>query len=237
VIDPFTLLATANAAVVAVKKATQLYKDIKNASGDVHEVIEDLKKQFHKIIDPTPTQKMQYNAEVQRVQEIAKADPNDIFTDIGNHLGTLMDAYDALSKALLQEEMQSTKVYKGEESIGRRAINRIIITARLDAMLVEIREMMVYQAPKELGSLWERFDVTWKRIVAEQEVAHAEELRLAQVAKWRRERIKRKIKEQLTSILAVLFIMFWFLWVMILIRTSHTYRGLYSSPSWYCVLC
>jgi hypothetical protein len=236
-VDPFTLLATANAAVLAVKKATQLYKDIKNASGDVKDVLDDLRKQFHKIVDPTPTQKMQYNAEVQRVQEIAKADPNDIFTEIGNQLGTLMDAYDALSKALLQEQIQGKQVYKGEESIGRRAIRRIIITARLDAMLVEIREMMVYQAPKELGSLWEKFDVTWKRIVAEQDAAHAEELKQMQVAKWRRASIRRKIKEQLTSILAVLFIILWFLWLMIMIRTSHTYRGLYSSPYWYCVLC
>jgi len=93
------------------------------------------------------------------VQEIAKADPNDVFAEIGNQLGVLMDAYDALGKALLQEEIQGKKVYKGDESIGRRAIRRIIITARLDAMLVEIREMMVYQAPKELGSLWEKFKI------------------------------------------------------------------------------
>jgi hypothetical protein len=171
------------------------------------------------------------------VQEIAKADPNDVFSEIGNQLGILMDAYDALSKALLQEEMQGKKVYKGEESVGRRAIRRIIITARLDAMLVEIREMMVYQAPKELGSLWEKFDVTWKRIVSEQDAAHAEELRLAQVAKWRRANIKRKIAEQMTSILAVLFIIIWFLCLMILIRTSHTYRSLYLSPSLLCALC
>ena len=203
----------------------------------MREVLEDLKAQFHKITNPTPAQKIQYNAEVQRVQEIAKADPNDTFTEIGNQLGVLMDAYDSLSKALLQEEMQGKKVYKGEESIGRRAIRRIIITARLDAMIVEIREMMVYQAPKELGSLWEKFDVTWKRIVKEQEAAHAEEFKAAQAAKWRQANIKRKIKEQLTSILAVLFIILWFLWVMILIRMSETYRSLYSSPYWFCVLC
>jgi hypothetical protein len=118
VVDPLTLLAVANAAVAAVKKGCQLYKDIKDAAGDVHEVLEDLKTQYHKIVDPTPQQKMQYNAEVQRVQEIAKADPNDTFTEIGNQLGILMDAYDALSKALLQEELSGKKVYKGEERCG-----------------------------------------------------------------------------------------------------------------------
>ena len=180
---------------------------------------------------------MQYNAEVQRVQEIAKADPNDVFTEIGNQLGVLMDAYDALSKALMQEEISSKKVYKGEESIGRRALRRIIITARLDAMLAEIRETMVYKSPPEMNALWGKFQTMWERIVAEQEAANVEELRQAQIAKWRRASIRKKIKEQITSVMAVLFIMLWFVWVMILIRTSHTYHGLYSSPSWYCVLC
>lgn len=235
--DPFTLLATANAAVAAVKKGCQLYKEIKGAAGDVKGVLDDLKAQFNKITDPTPAQKMQYNAEVQRVQEIAKADPNDVFTDIGNQLGALMDAYDALSKALMQEELSGKKVYKGEESIGRRALRRIIITSRLDAMLVEIRETMVYRSPPELSGLWGKFETMWERIVAEQEAAHVEELRQAQVAKWRRAKIRRKLKEQLTSVLAVLFVTTWFLWVMILIRTSATYRGLYSSPSSFCVLC
>ena len=235
--DPLTLLAAANAAVAAVKKGCQLYKDIKNASGDVRDVLEDLKAQYHKLVDPTPAQKMQYNAEVQRVQEIAKADPNDVFTEIGNQLGVLMDAYDALSKALMQEEISSKKVYKGEESIGRRALRRIIITARLDAMLAEIRETMVYKSPPEMNALWGKFQTMWERIVAEQEAANVEELRQAQIAKWRRESIRKKIKEQITSVMAVLFIMLWFVWVMILIRTSHTYHGLYSSPSWYCVLC
>jgi hypothetical protein len=236
-IDPFTLLAIANGAVAAVKQATKLYKDIKSASGDVSDVLKDLKEQYHKIVDPTPQQKMQYNAEVQRVQEIAKADPNDVFAEIGNQLGALMDAYDALSKALLQEELSGKKVYKGEESIGRRALRRIIITARLDAMLVEIRETMVYQAPPELGSLWGKFETMWQRIVAEQEAAHVEELKQDQIAKWRRASIRRKLKEQLTSVIAVVFIILWFLWVMILIRTSHTYRGVFSSPWWSCVLC
>ena len=235
--DPLTLLAAANAAVAAVKKGCQLYKDIKGAAGDVNDVLKDLKEQFHKVVDPSPAQIKQYNEEVKRVQEIAKADPNDVYTEIGNQLGALMDAYDALSKALLQEEMLGKKVYKGEESIGRRALRRIIITARLDAMLVEIREMMVYQAPSELGSLWEKFEKMWDRIVAEQEAANAEELRKAQAAKWQREKLKQRVKEQLTSVLAVVFVIAWFLWVMILIRTSHTYRGLYSSPFWSCVLC
>ncbi|CAB5194389.1 hypothetical protein UFOVP177_1, partial [uncultured Caudovirales phage] len=162
--DPLTLLALANAAVAAVKKGCQLYKDIKNAAGDVKEVLDDLKAQFHKIPNPTNAQVVQYNQEVARVQEIAKSDPNDVFTEIGNQLGALLDAQDQLGKALLAEELANTAVYKGDESLGRRALRKIIIEARLDSMMSELRETMVYQAPKELGSLWSKYEKTVERI-------------------------------------------------------------------------
>ncbi len=175
------------------------------------EVLKDLRAQFDKVTggNPTVEQKQKYNAEVQRVQEIAKADPNDVYTEIGDHLGALMDSYDALSKALLAEQMESKKVYKGEESVGRRALRRIIITTRLDAMLADIRETMVYRAPPELGSLWSKFEEMWQTIVAEQDQAHAEELKLIQMARWRRKRKIAELRAKITWISAVVFVVLW----------------------------
>jgi hypothetical protein len=223
-VDPLTLLAAANAAVAAVKAGCKLYKDIKGAAGDVSDVLKDLKEQYNKIVDPTPAQKMQYNAEVQRVQEIAKSDPNDVFTDIGNQLGVLMDSYDAISKLFLKEQLESKQVYKGEESIGRRALKRILITSRLDAMLTEIRETMVFRAPPELGALWSKFEEMWQRIVAEQEAAHAEELRLAQIASWRRRKRIAEIKSKVAWVSAVVFVVLWAVGLMWLTMRSAMMR-------------
>jgi hypothetical protein len=193
-------------------------------------VLDDLKAQYQKIVDPTPVQKQQYNAEVQRVQEIAKADPNDVFTDIGNQLGALMDAYDSISKLFLKEQLEAKQVYKGEESIGRRALKRILITSRLDAMLAEIRETMVYKAPPELGSLWSKFEEMWQRIVKEQDEAHAEELRLAQIASWRRKKRIAEIKSKVAWVSAVVFVVLWAVGLMWLTTRSammKTSLGLY----------
>jgi hypothetical protein len=225
-VDPLTLLAAANAAVAAVKKGCQLYKDIKGASGEVSEVLKDLRAQFDKVTggNPTVEQKQKFNAEVQRVQEIAKADPNDVYTEIGNQLGALMDSYDALSKALLAEQMEGKKVYKGEESIGRRALRRIIITTRLDAMLAEIRETMVFRSPPELGSLWGKFSEMWETIVAEQDEAHAEELRLIQMARWRRKKRIAELKAKATWISATVFVILWGVLVMFLTTRSAMMR-------------
>lgn len=222
--DPLTLLAAANAAVAAVRKGCELYKEIKSVAGEAKDVIDDLKQQYEKIVDPSPAQKQQYHAEVQRVQEVAKTDPNDVFTNIGNQLGALMDAYDAINKAFLKEQLEAKQVYKGEESIGRRALRRILITARLDAMLVEIRETMTYQAPPELGALWSKFEEMWQRIVAEQEEAHAEELRLAQIARWRRKRRIADLRAKVAWISAVVFVIAWAVGLMWLTTRSATQR-------------
>jgi hypothetical protein len=188
--------------------------------------LKDLREQFDKVTggNPTVEQKQKYNAEVQRVQEIAKADPNDVYTEIGDQLGVLMDSYDALSKALLEEQMSSKKVYKGEESIGRRALRRIIITTRLDAMLAEIRETMVYRAPPELGSLWSKFEDMWQTIVAEQEVAHAEELKQIQMARWRRRKRIAEIRAKAVWISAVVFVIAWATGLMWLTTRSAMMR-------------
>ena len=195
-------------------------------------MLKDLRAQFDKVTggNPTVEQKQQYNAEVQRVQQIAKADPNDVYTEIGDQLGVLMDSYDALSKALLEEQMSSKKVYKGEESIGRRALRRIIITTRLDAMLAEIRETMVYRAPPELGSLWSKFESMWQTIVAEQEVAHAEELKLIQMARWRRRKRIAEIRAKAVWISAVVFVILWatgLMWLTTRSAMMRTSLGVY----------
>ena len=211
-----------------MKKGCQLYKEIKGAAGDVSDVLKDLKEQYDKLVNPTPVQKQQYHAEVQRVQEIAKADPNDVYTDIGNQLGTLMDSYDAISKLFLKEQIEAKQVYKGDESVGRRALKRILITTRLDAMLAEIRETMVYKAPPELGALWSKFEAMWQQIVAEQEEAHAEELRLAQMAAWRRRKRIAEMRAKVVWVSAVVFVVAWAVGIMWLTTRSaiqRTYLG------------
>ena len=219
-----TLLAAANAAVAAVRKGCELYKEIKSVAGEAKDVIDDLKQQYEKIVDPTPAQRQQLHTEIQRVQEVAKSDPNDVYTEIGEQLGKLMDAYDALSKALLAEQMESKKVYRGEESVGRRALRRIIITTRLDAMLAEIRETMVFKSPPELGSLWGKFSEMWETIIAEQEEAHAEELKLIQMARWRRRKRIAELRAKATWISAVVFVVLWAVGLMWLTTRSATMR-------------
>lgn len=160
------------------------------------------------------------------MQEIAKADPNDVFLRIGNDLGLLMDEYDKIGKAFIQQEAEAKVVYTGTESIGKRALARVIIRSRLDAMLAELRETMVYKAPPELGALWTKYEAMWKQIVIEQDEAHRRETARLRQERLDRRRLMRKRKEYATWFGAILFVVMWLLAVLVLIRESQTYRSL-----------
>jgi hypothetical protein len=161
----------------------------------------------------------------------------DVVADISSHLGSFFKSHEALEKHVHEEELKAKKVRDPELSVNQEAFNRIMAQKEMNRLETELREMMVYQAPPQLGAIWSEFEAMRERVKAERAEIQRQELRKQQVAKWRRESIKRKIKEQLATIVAVVFITLWFLWLMIMIRTSVTYRGLYSSPSSLCVLC
>lgn len=228
-LDPVSIGLAIKAATTAIemaKKGVALYKEIKATAGDVSGVLKDLKDQYHKIASPSPEQTRQYNEEVKRVQQVAKANPHDVLNDIWDHLGNFVDEYDKVVKAYIAEEASAKELYKGDESLARRALRRIKIRTQLDAMLAEVRHEMVWNTPSELGDVWTRFEAMWQQIVLEQNEALANEVRKAQIARWRRNRAINKAKALGAWIGAIVFILLWMWGVLILIRTSQTYRGL-----------
>lgn len=222
-IDPVTIAAAYKACTTAIdlaKKGVELYKQIKNTSGDVSDVLKDLKEQYHKIVNPSPEQKKQYNEEVKRVQEVAKSTPDDVLNDIWSNLGNFIDQYEALAKIYVQSEAESKEVYRGDLSLGRRALERIRLESKLNEMLAQVREQMVYNTPPELGSVWSRFEKAWVDIQNEQADALAIETRKVQAARWQRRRSINRLKSRLVWIGAVVFIIVWAVGLMWLITQS-----------------
>lgn len=230
--DPITIAACFKAATTAIdlaKKGVAFYKEVKATAGDVSDVLKDLKEQYHKIVSPSPEQTKQYNEEVKRVKQIAETHPQDALNSIWDQLGVFIDEYDKLSKAFIEEEANAKKLYKGDESLARRALRRVQIRTQLDASLAEVREFMVYKTPTELRDVWTRFEAMWQQIVQEQNEALQEELRKGQVLAWRRRRAINQLKALATWIGAILFVTVWMWGVLILIRTSRTYHLWWSS--------
>jgi len=181
--DPLTLFALANTAVAAVKKGCQLYKDIKGAAGDVKAVLKDLDEQFnnnHKDKPATVTQRNAYIEEKNRVIELNKkqGETVGIYQELANYLGDFFDNMNKCMAVIEEEERKNREeIYEGEDSLGRRALQLVIMKKQLEQMQVELREMLVYNAPPELGALWTDVSEMMKEMGGQQKVLLTRKMR------------------------------------------------------------
>jgi hypothetical protein len=157
--DPLTLFALANGAVSAIKAGCKLYKDIKGAAGDIKDVLKDLDEQFHGMYvakgkKPPPEAIKQLNEEKSRIKDLNKKDTGDIYFELGQHLGAFFDNQAKCIAVFEAEEKRSYDLYTGDDSVGKRALQRVLMQKKLEQMEVELREVMIYQSPPELGALW-----------------------------------------------------------------------------------
>jgi hypothetical protein len=228
--DPVTLFALANGAVKLVKEGCKLYKDIKGAAGDVKNVLQDLDDQFHAKFrnrEPSVAERNQYVQEKNRVIALNKqsGDTTNIYSEIGNHLGTYFDNYYKCQAIFEEEERRSkTEVYTGEESLGRRALQRVLMKKQLEQMGTELREIMVYQSPPELGALWTEVDEMMKKVGKEQAGAIQLQMRRNQDLAKQRARKKKRLQYRLMCYslsTIVAFYLIWLIWAIVEIRRER----------------
>ena len=203
--DPLTLFALANGAVSAVKAGCKLYKDIKGAAGEVKDVLKDLDSQFQKLHPPekpaTVAQKNAYIEEKNRVIDLNKkanaGEYTGVYQEIGNHLGTYYDNYYKCMAVFAEEERRAkTEVYKGDDSLGKRALNRVLMRKQLQQMGTELRELMIYQSPPELGALYTEVEEMMKQLGAEQNVLIAQQMKKQAIHDARRTAWIKKIRDE-----------------------------------------
>ena len=212
--DPITLFALANGAVSAVKAGCKLYKDIKGAAGEVKDVLKDLDSQFHKMYEgkPVPPEaKRQLQEEKARVVELNKkanaGESTGIYTEIGEHLGTYYDNFYKCMAVFEEEERKAkTQVYTGDASLGKRALQRVLMKKQLEQMSIDLRELMVYQSPKELGALYTDVEVMMKQMGKEQGVLIAKQMQQQAIVDKRRQRRLKQLRDEFVVGVAIIII-------------------------------
>ena len=217
--DPLTLFALANTAVAAVKKGCQLYKDIKSATGDIKGILKDLDNQFHKKYDGRSVPDgavRQLNEEKARVRELNKRseESTNVYTEIGDALGQYYDNYFKCLAVLEDEEKRSkTEMYSGGDSLAKRALKRVLMKKQLEQMGIELREVMTYQSPPELGALFTEVESMTKEMGKEQKVLMAREFEKARLKRQRMQRYQFEIALGVAALIATIIMAGFFMWV------------------------
>jgi hypothetical protein len=227
--DPITLFALANGAVSAVKAGCKLYRDIKGAAGEVKDVLKDLDSQFHKMYDgkPVPPEaKKQLQEEKSRVVELNKkanaGAHQGIYQEIGEHLGTYYDNFHKCMAVFAEEERRAkTQLYTGDDSLGKRALQRVLMKKQLQQMEIELRELMVYQSPKELGALYTEVEEMMKQMGKEQNVLISKQMQRQVIEDRRKAARRKKLNIQLAWGIGVMITVFFFFFIMMLVAQSR----------------
>jgi Fe2+ transport system protein B len=216
IMDPLTLFALANGAVSAVKAGCKLYKDIKGAAGEVKEVLKDLDEQFHALHPPekppTVEQRNQFIQEKNKVIELNKkanaGEHTTVYQELGIELGKYYDKYYKCVAIFEEEERRAaTEIYTGDESLGHRALQRVLMRKQLEQMSVELRELMVYQSPPELGALHTEVEAMMKEMGNQQKLLIAQQMQRQVVMEKRRAaRIKKATEEAWVGVTVVVAI-------------------------------
>lgn len=223
--DPLTLFALANGAVSAVKAGCKLYKDIKGAAGEVRDVLKDLDSQFHKLYDGRtvpPEAKKQLQEEKARVVELNKkanaSEHTGIYQEIGNHLGVYYDNfYKCMAIFDEQERRARREIYTGDDGLGKRALQRVLMRKQLEQMSIDLRELMIYQSPPELGALYTEVEDMMKQMSAEQQTLVIKQMKIEEARQKRRQARLVQLREEFTTGVAIMIIIFVmagvFMWV------------------------
>jgi hypothetical protein len=154
--------------------------------------------------------------------------------EVANYLGEFFENMAKCEAVLEEEEKHAVDVYTGSDSIGKRALQRVLMQTKLTAMQAELREIMVYQMPPEMGDLYTRVEKMMVRIKKEQTAAIANKMQKDRIAAAKRRRklgaIKKAACRWTVAIIAVLYIMV-LVWSIVEIRkTEHPELGVCLIP-------
>lgn len=197
--------------------------ELENAKSTVEKAIGDVKaikgiwdwflglfvKKHDKPKEAKPVAKTKAIAKQQSYEELEL----NLIKDIGEKLGVLFDAQQAINAHYAELEEESKTKYDPTQNTSKKAIERALIELQMEKLMESVREAMVY-APPELKDLYTRFLKMYKKIEQEQEWARSEMIRRARLARWKKEKDEIFCIELTVGMIAVMFISLIFGWLM-----------------------
>jgi len=200
-VDPLTLLAMANGCVAAIRKGCELYKEVKGtvasaqkAAKEVQAIAEEVGGFFGFFKKkPKPTAVV---APKPKKAEPQVWDENAVVADLAANLSQFFKVQQQLADHIREEEEKSKTVYDPNQNIMESALHRELAKTQFEKLAKEIREIMVYQSPPELGNLYTRVNAMRVQIIEEQEEARLAQEQRQREIEWQRRKVISAIQDK-----------------------------------------
>jgi hypothetical protein len=184
----------------------------------VDEVVSDAKQVtsfWQKLFGTTPTASTKPVAK--KKEAYVAVDETQVMADIVVQLSQFFKLQEQLADHIREEEEKSKTVYDPDANLMEAALKRVMVQDQMAALEVEIREAMVYGAPKEMGALYSKVFDMRDVIKIEQDKARKKR----DDESWQRREGERLLKERQAYLLATfLFLLYMWLLLGLLSRTG-----------------
>jgi hypothetical protein len=154
---------------------------------------------------------------VAKKEAYVAVDETQVMADIVTQLSNFFRLQEQLADHIREEEEKSKNVYNPDANLMEAALKRVMAQDQMALLETEIREAMVYGAPKEMGALYSKVFEMRDVIKVEQDKARKKR----DDESWQRKERQRLLNERQAYLLAtMLFLLYLWLLLGLLNRTG-----------------
>jgi hypothetical protein len=223
----------ANGCVAAIRKGCELYKDVKGTISAAQKTAKEVTAIAEEVggffgffkKKKKPTDKP-VEAPKPKKAEPEIWDENKVVADLAANLGQFFKIQQQLADHIREEEEKSKNVYDPNQNIMESALNRELAKTQFEKLSKEIREIMVYQSPKELGNLYTRVNQMRVQIIEEQEQARLAQEKRIREAEWKRRKMISAIQDKaIYGVVCLIFMLYLTLFFSLLVMDRKVRWG------------
>jgi len=242
---PLIILAGALKAVEAIQQGCELYKEYKGVVLKAKETFDEAKEHVDevlglwefiksKLFPSKEPDKPSVTETIASVSEVNKA-PNrrisrvqhseqDIKADLIKNLKIFFKAMIAMRKKIADQQLRIDTQYIEPDELLDISLDHVVAMKEMEKLQKEIREIMVYQSPAELGALYSDVVEMFGIVQEKQEITHLLSIKNRKEEVLKKQRLIAKIRKRiaLVVVMAILVLEIWGLTAAILLARHST---------------
>jgi hypothetical protein len=250
---PLILLAGALKAVEAIQQGCELYKEYKGVVLQAKETFDEAKEQVEEVLglwefiksklfsagyeaskppdikkivtkdDPTPKTETEKTKKAPRVTQESRSE-QDIKAELVKNLKIFFKAMIAIDKKIAQQQLRIDTEYIEPDELLDVSLDLVIAKKEMEKAQKDIREVMIYQSPPELGALYTDVIEMFGIVQEKQEITHLRTVRARKEEVIRKTRLINKIRQRIAwvVVMALIVLELWGLIAAILLARQPT---------------
>jgi len=250
---PLIILAGALKAVEAIQQGCELYKEYKGVVLQAKETFDEAKEQVEEVLGLWEFIKSKlftagYEAnkpDIRRIEKDSNAPPTEAKTektkkaprvtqeshseqelkaDLVKNLKIFFKAMIAMKKKIAEQQLRIDTQYIEPDELLDISLDHVVAMKEMEKLQKEIREIMVYQSPPELGALYTDVVNMFGIVQEKQEITHLLAVKNRKNEVLRKQRLINKIRQRIAWVIVMALIVMetWGLTIAILLARQPT---------------